>query len=38
MYVNSLKSRGLDASFAEGEAGKDAPKDPPKPAAAAPRR
>ena len=39
MYVNSLKSRGLDTSFAEGEAvGKDAPKDPPKPAAAAPRR
>ncbi|MEO7714127.1 MAG: type IV pilus twitching motility protein PilT [Gemmatimonadaceae bacterium] len=39
MYVNSLKSRGIDASFAEGEgAGKDAAKEPPKPAAAAPRR
>ena len=36
MYVNSLKSRGLDTSFAESEAGaKEAPKDAPKPAAAA---
>ncbi len=38
MYVNSLKSRGIDVSFAETEAvAKDAPKEPPK-AAAAPKR
>jgi twitching motility protein PilT len=34
MYVNSLKSRGLDTSFAEGDgtSAKDAPKEPPRPA------
>ena len=39
MYVNSLKSRGIDVSFADTEAvAKDAPKEPPKPAATAARR
>ena len=38
MYVNSLKSRGIDVGFAETESGaKDAPKEPPKPSAAAKR-
>ena len=38
MYVNSLKSRGIDVGFAETEAGaKDEPKEPPKPSAAAKR-
>ena len=39
-YVNSLKSRGLDTSFAESDGGardapKEAPKEAPKGAAAA---
>ncbi len=40
MYVNSLKSRGLDVSFAEGDPGvaKEVAKDPAKPAAAAAKR
>ncbi|HET7187048.1 MAG TPA: type IV pilus twitching motility protein PilT [Gemmatimonadaceae bacterium] len=40
MYVNSLRSRGLDTSFAESDPGiaKDAAKEPPKPAAAAPAK
>ena len=40
MYVNSLRSRGLDTSFAESDPNiaKDAAKEPPKPAAAAPAK
>jgi twitching motility protein PilT len=38
MYLNSLKSRGIDASFADGDAPKELPKDAPKPAAAAVKR
>ena len=35
MYLNSLRSRGLDTSFAESDpTAKDAPKEAPKPAAA----
>ena len=39
MYVNSLRSRGIDTSFAEGEAGakEAAAKEPPKPAPVAKR-
>ncbi len=36
MYVNSLRSRGLDTSFAETEAGAKEAKDAPKPPAPAP--
>jgi twitching motility protein PilT len=36
MYVNSLRSRGIDTSFADSEpAAKEPPKDAPRPAAAA---
>ena len=40
MYVNSLRSRGLDTSFAESDpnVAKDAAKEPPKPAAPAPAK
>jgi twitching motility protein PilT len=39
MYVNSLKSRGIDTSFADSEPGaKEPPKEAPKPAAAAAKR
>jgi len=34
MYLNGLRSRGLDTSFAESDAPKEPPKDAPKPAPA----